>query len=61
MVNPGSQPLRIKAVAASASYPAHKWIESYERGFRYDRYDLVIRSVTDLASTVRLLDRLDMR
>jgi hypothetical protein len=43
-----------------SAYPLEVWIANYEKGFRYDRYDLTITSVRDLSTTVRLLHRLRM-
>ncbi len=44
-----------------STYPPEQWIANYERGFKYDRYDLIILAVTDLGRAIGLLDRLDMQ
>jgi hypothetical protein len=43
-----------------SAYPAEQWIANYERGFKYDRYDLCVVAVTSLPRTIELLDFLDM-
>lgn len=43
-----------------SAYPLETWFANYEKGFKYDWYDLTITSVRDLATTVRFLRRLDM-
>ncbi len=44
-----------------SAYPAQQWIANYERGFKYNRYDLSIVTVTNMPRTIELLGRLDMR
>ena len=41
-------------------YPLETWFANYEKGFKYDSYDLMIVSVADVKTTVRLLHKLDM-
>ncbi len=41
-----------------SAYPREKWIADYERGFKYERYDLTILTVTDFEQTLSLLERL---
>lgn len=44
-----------------SAYPRETWIANYERGFKFDRYDLIISSVSAIETTMRLLARLDMQ
>lgn len=37
------------------------WLANYEKGFKYDFYDLTILNVRDRETTVQLLHKLDMR
>lgn len=41
-----------------SAFPLEKWIADYEKGFKYDRYDLTILAVSDLAVATELLERL---
>ncbi len=43
-----------------SAYPAEQWIANYERGFKYERYDLAIVSASDPARALGLLERLGM-
>ena len=43
-----------------SGYPVQQWIANYERGFKYDRYDLCIVAVASLPKTMELLYLLDM-
>lgn len=44
-----------------SAYPLEQWIANYERGFKYDRYDLHIVAVSSMSVSIDLLLRLDMR
>jgi len=43
-----------------SAYPRERWIANYERGFKYECYDLTIIAVSDLERAIGLLQRLDM-
>jgi len=44
-----------------SAYPPETWLANYEQGYKYERYDLMIRSVVDLATTLDGLERLSMQ
>lgn len=44
-----------------SAYPRERWIANYERGFKYDRYDLNVVAVSDFRMAVGLLQRLGMQ
>ena len=43
-----------------SAYPPEKWIANYEKGFKYNSYDLTITDVRCMPTTVKLLEKLDM-
>jgi hypothetical protein len=49
-----------KIVRFGSAYPPERWLADYERGFRFETYDLTIRSTRDLESTLELLAKLRM-
>lgn len=50
-----------RVVEFGSAYPAQQWIANYERGFKYNRYDLSIVAVTNMPRAIELLGRLDMQ
>jgi hypothetical protein len=44
-----------------SAFPIETWLANYEKGFKYDFYDLTILSVADPAATVDSLARLSMQ
>lgn len=44
-----------------SAFPVEQWIASYEKGFKYYRYDLTISAVSDLVTAIELLRELGMQ
>lgn len=49
-----------RVFAFGSAYPVETWIANYEKGFKYESYDLIIRSVRDWIRTIYLLHSLSM-
>ena len=44
-----------------SAYSVEQWLANYEKGFKYDGYDLTVLAVFDTEVAIGLLARLDMR
>jgi hypothetical protein len=50
-----------RIVAFGSAYSANTWLANYEKGFKYECYDLMINAIYDEATTLQALFKLDMQ
>jgi hypothetical protein len=50
-----------RIVEFGSAYPSETWLANYEKGFKYDAYDLEILQINDLPETLKALSMLDMQ
>jgi Immunity protein 35 len=44
-----------------SAYPPETWLENYEKGFKYNTYNLTILQVKNLSTTIEALLKLDIQ
>jgi hypothetical protein len=50
-----------RVVEFGSAYPRETWLENYEKGFKYDAYDLEILEIHDFQTALEMLLKLDMQ